>query len=65
MVIYDKELSKQLEAVGIPVLYNQIVDSTVKTPCITYEPMNNTTYLEGFTGHSNLFYSKLDYYIRL
>lgn len=61
MVIYDSELVRQLETLGLPVLYNQFVDSTVKTPCISYEPMHNISYLEGDT----ILYSKIDYYIRV
>ena len=65
MIDYDNELRTQLETLGLPVLYNQFVDSNTKTPVITYEPVNNVSYLEGFPGHSNLFYSHLDYYIRI
>ena len=65
MVVYDKELKEQLETLGLPVYYNQFVDSTVKTPCLTYEPLNNVSYLEGMSLADNLFYSHIDYYIRL
>lgn len=66
MVIYDKELIQELKTIGLPVLYNQILDSSIKLPVITYEPMNNVSTLEGMNNDSNnLFYSRIDYYIRI
>lgn len=61
MLDYDRQLSDKLETLGLPVFYEQIVDSKVKTPCITYLAASNTDYLMGNT----LFYSKIDYYIKL
>ena len=61
MYIYDDTLSEQLETLGLPVLYEQIVDNSVETPCITYLPVSNTDYLVGDT----LFYSHIDYYIKI
>ena len=65
MVIYDSELVKHLQTLGLPVYYNQFVDSTVQLPCLSYEPVHNISTLEGMNNHSNIFYSRIDYYIRL
>ena len=61
MYIHDKELKNKLQTLGLPVYYERIVDSTVKMPCITYLPVNNSDYLVGDT----LFYSNIDYYVKL
>lgn len=61
MLDYDKTLSDKLETIGIPVYYEDIVDSSVETPCITYFPASNTDYLVGDT----LFYSRIEYYVKV
>ena len=61
MVNYDKELVEQLKTLGLEVLYEQEVDSTVKTPVITYLPASNNDYLMG----DNLFYYNMSFYIKL
>ena len=61
MYTFDKELVSNLKTLGLPVYYNQFVDDKTPTPCISYEPTSNVSYLEG----DNLFYSHIDYYIRV
>ena len=61
MLIYDKELVNKLKTIGLPVYYENIVDSTVETPCITYMPASNIDHLVGDT----LFYSNIDYYVKV
>lgn len=61
MVNYDVELRNHLNTLGLPVFYEQDVDSTTKTPCITYLPRSNNDYLMG----DNLFYYNMTYYVKL
>lgn len=61
MIDYKPTLKQELEKAGVPVYYELFVDSSTKTPCITYIENNNSSYLEG----DNLFYSNLSYNIKI
>lgn len=61
MIDYKPTLKQELEKAGVPVYYELFVDSSTKTPCVTYIESNNSSYLEG----DNLFYSNLSYNIKI
>ena len=61
MIDYKPTLKQELEKAGVPVYYELFVDSSTKTPCVTYIESNNSSYLEG----DNLFYSNLSYNIKV
>ena len=45
MIDYKPMLKQELEKAGVPVYYELFVDSSTKTPCITYIENNNSSYL--------------------
>lgn len=61
MIDYKPTLKAELEKCGFPVYYELFVDSSIKTPCITFIESNNTAEQEG----DDLFYSRLTYSIKL
>ena len=61
MIDYKPTLKQELEKAGVPVYYELFVDSSTKTPCVTYIESNNSSYLEG----DNLFYSNISYNIKI
>ena len=61
MIDYKPILKQKLEQIGLPVYYELFVDSSTKTPCITFIENNNIAEQEG----DNLFYSRVSYNVKL
>ena len=61
MIDWKKPLVSILETVGLPVYYELICDSSIKTPCITYIENDNSSVVEGDT----LCYSRLSFLIKI
>ena len=61
MISYKETLKAQLDTLGLPVLYELMVDSDTTTPCITYMEQSDTAHYEA----DNLRYSYKTFRIKL
>lgn len=61
MIDYHAKLISTLETIGIPVHYEMVLHSGLKTPCISYMELSNVAAQEGDT----LGYSRLQYQIKV
>ena len=61
MINYHTELVASLKTIGIPVHYEMILHSGLKTPCISYMEINN--YVD--TNGETVGYSRITYQIKV
>ena len=61
MIDYHKEVVIALQNIGLPVHYEMVLHSGLKTPCISYMEISNTDELNGNT-HG---YSRISYQVKI